>query len=205
MQIQKIHYISGFTLAIFIAIHLLNHLSSVFGAATHIAVMKNLRLFYRNVFVESVLLFAVFTQIVSGIYLFAGKRKTAKTSFGKLQIYTGLYLAIFLVVHLGAVFTGRLYLHLDTNFYFGVAGLNTFPFSLFFIPYYALAIISIFGHLAAVHNGKMKYNIFGLIPARQSILVIVTGLVLMLVIFYGLTNRFQGVAIPEKYNVLIGK
>lgn len=131
-----------------------NHFISIFGAGRHISVMKNLRLFYRNMFVETTLLLAVLTQIISGLKLFISKRKTATTSFDKLQIWTGLYLAVFFVIHLSAVFAGRLYLHLDTNFYFGVAGLNSFPLNLFFIPYYGLAIISFFGHLSAVHNSK---------------------------------------------------
>jgi hypothetical protein len=40
-------------------------------------------------------------------------------------------MALFLIIHVSAVLTGRFILHLDTNFYFGVAGINNFPFSLF--------------------------------------------------------------------------
>ncbi len=111
----------------------------------------------------------------------------------------------FFVIHLSAVFAGRLYLHLDTNFYFGVARLNSFPLNLFFIPYYGLAIISFFGHLSAVHNGKMKQMVFGLTPNKQAKIILVLGMTLTLIIFYGLTNKFNGVTIPKEYNVLIGK
>ncbi|EPR68631.1 hypothetical protein ADICYQ_2328 [Cyclobacterium qasimii M12-11B] len=122
--------------------------------------MNDLRIIYRNVIAETILLVTVATQIVSGIKLFLKKRKTKYDLFEKLQIWTGLYLAIFLVFHLSAVLFGRLVLELDTNFYFGVTGLNTFPLNLFFIPYYGLAIISFFGHISAVHSKKLKKNIW---------------------------------------------
>lgn len=167
--------------------------------------MNLLRHFYRNIFVETILVIAVLVQIISGLYLFKKNRKIAVTSFEKLHIWTGLYLAIFLVIHLGAVLGARLILQLDTNFYFGVAGLNSFPFNLFFIPYYGLAIFSFFGHIASIHYKKMKSTFLNLTPKHQAKAILVFGFILTLIIFYGLTNRFQGVHIPKEYNVLIGK
>ena len=205
MTIKKIHYISGLTITLFVVLHLFNHCFSILGADKHIEVMTTLRHFYRNIFAETILLLAVATQIYSGLRLFKTKRQTAKTFFQKLQIWTGLYLAIFFVIHLSAVLAGRLVLNLDTNCYFGVAGLNSFPFNLFFIPYYGLAIISFFGHIASIHSIKMKQNFFGLSPNRQSIAILTFGLILTIAIFYGLTNHFNGVTIPKEYEVLIGK
>lgn len=205
VELKRIHYISGLTITIFVGPHLLNHASSIFGAELHIGIMNSLRLFYRNIFIETILLSAVFIQILSGLRLFNSRRKTATSNFEKLHIWTGLYLAIFLVVHVCAVLTGRLFLHLDTNFYFGVAGLNSFPFNLFFIPYYALAIISFFGHIACIHNKKMTQNIFSLTPSKQSKAILIFGIGLTIAILYGLTNHFEGVKIPTEYNILIGK
>ena len=163
MRIKSLHYFSGIVIAVFVAFHLLNHAVSVFGAEQHIAVMKLLRVVYRNVFVETLLLATVLVQIITGLWLFSKGRKWASTFFEKLQIWSGLYLAIFFLIHLSAVLGGRWVLHLDTNFYFGVAGLNTFPFNLFFIPYYGLAVVSFFGHIAAIHQRKMRKTILGLL------------------------------------------
>lgn len=204
-MLKKIHYISGLTIAVFVGLHLFNHVCSIYGANKHLEVMHLLRNLYRNAFVETVLLFAVFVQIISGIKLFRTNRKTAISNFDKLHIWTGFYLAIFFVIHLSAVLVGRLILKLDTNFYFGVAGLNSFPFNLFFIPYYALAILSLFGHIASIHSKKMKQTIFGLSPNSQSLAILLLGLILTTLILYGLTNRFNGVKLPPEYNVLIGK
>lgn len=204
-RVQKIHYISGLTITIFVGLHLFNHCYSILGVDKHIELMNTLRLFYRNIFVETILLLTVATQIYSGISLFKTKRQTAKTFFEKLHIWTGLYLAFFFLIHIAAIFGGRLFLQLDTNVYFGVAGLNSFPLNLFFIPYYGLAIISFFGHIASIHNKKMKRLVFGLTPSRQSKAILIFGFCVMIIIFYGLTNQFQGVAIPGEYKILIGK
>jgi hypothetical protein len=205
MNIKKLHYISGLTITIFVGLHLFNHCYSIFGSHKHIDLMTTLRHFYRNIFFETILLLAVAIQIYSGLKLFNTKTKNANTFFEKLHIWSGLYLAIFFVVHLSAVFAGRLFLHLDTNFYFGVAGVNHFPTNLFFIPYYSLAILSFFGHVAAIHNIKMQKEIFGLKPTGQAKLILAFGFALTLFIFYGITNHFQGVQIPSEYNILIGK
>jgi len=89
-----------------------------------------------------------------GVKPFKAIRKKEISNFDRLQIWTGLYLAIFLVIHVSVVLVGRFILHLDTNFYFGVAGLNSFPFSLFFILYPLLwtGNYFLFGHIDAVHR-----------------------------------------------------
>ncbi len=202
---RRIHYISGITITIFISFHLFNHMYSLFGVEEHIRLMDKFRLVYRNVFAETVLLIAVFVQIFSGIRLFSRKRKKTTGFFEKLQVWSGLYLAIFFVFHLGAVFLGRLFLDLNTNIYFGVAGLNTFPLNLFFIPYYGLAIISFFGHISAIHYIKIKKNVLRITPKKQSILIFIFGILLTLVVLYGLINGFRGIEIPKEYNILIGK
>lgn len=205
MTIKNLHYISGLTITVFIGLHLFNHVISVFGAQDHIETMNTLRIFYRNILVEPILFLAVAIQIISGLKLFKTNRKLAISKFDKLQLWTGLYLSIFFIIHLSAVISGRLFFKLDTNFYFGVAGLNSFPFNLFFIPYYGLAILSFFGHIASIHNKKMEKIVFGLSPKKQSIAILILGLITTIVIFYGLTNHFNGVIIPKEYNVLIGK
>jgi len=202
---KKIHYISGLTITIFIGLHLFNHLAAVLGDEVHIALMDKLRIIYRNVILESILLFSVFVQIISGINLYSSKRRLVRNNYEKLQIWTGLYMAFFLVIHVGAVLIGRYILNLDTNFYFGVAGINTFPLNLFFIPYYGLAILSFFGHISGIHFQKMKKEIFGLTIEKQSNIILIIGIILTMIILYGMTNGFKGVEIPEEFNIIIGK
>lgn len=205
MTLKKIHLISGSIITVFVGLHVFNHFISIYGIERHIELMHTLRLFYRNPFVEIILLSAVLVQIISGIKLFKTNRKTAVAFFDKLHIWSGLYLAVFFIIHISAVLVGRFLLHLDTNFYFGAAGINTFPFNIFFIPYYALAILSFFAHLASIHSKKMKQTLAGLTPSKQALLILAFGCMLTVVLFYGLTNHFNGVSIPKEYDVLIGK
>jgi len=204
MKFKRIHYFSGILISLFVGLHLFNHFTSLFEASAHIEMMNDLRVVYRNVVVESLLMLAVIVQIISGIQLFRTKRKVATGFYDKLQIWTGLYLAFFLLFHVSAVFAGRFILSLDTNFYFGVAGLNTFPLNLFFIPYYTLAIISFFGHISAVHSMKMKKSILGINPAKQAFGILAIGILSSLIILYGLTNGFKGVEIPAAYDIMTG-
>lgn len=205
MTLKRIHYLSGLCLSLFIGFHLFNHLMAIQGAEKHISTMQSLRLVYRNPVIETILLIAVFIQIVSGIRLYKAGKKQANEFYGKLHVWTGLYMAFFLMIHVSAVIAGRLLLQLDTNFYFGVAGLNSFPFNLFFIPYYALAILSFFGHIAAIHAKKMKMQLFGTSPKQQANFIIILGICLTVFILFGLTNQFKGVVIPDEYRVLINQ
>jgi hypothetical protein len=144
---------------------------------------------------------AVLVQMFSGLQLFLSKRKTIKIGFEKLHVFSGLYLAAFLVIHVSAVLAGRFILSLDTNFYFGAAGLNSFPVNLFFIPYYGFAILSFFGHVAAIHHSKMMNSIGGLSVDRQSYAILILGALVILLILYGMTNGFVGATIPEEYQL----
>jgi len=204
-MIKKLHFISGLTISVFMVLHLFNHGYSFFGPSAHIQLMEALRLYYRNIFIESLLLLAVFLQIFSGLKLFSERRQKAKLFFEKLHIWSGLYLAFFFIFHVGAVLAGRYLLQIDTNFYFGVAGLNTFPLNLLFVPYYGLAILSFFAHIASVHRSKMKRVLFGLSVQAQSYFILTIGLLLMVFIFFGLTNGFKGIIIPQEYHIIIGK
>ncbi|MEM8900032.1 MAG: hypothetical protein AAGC85_18095 [Bacteroidota bacterium] len=205
MSLKRLHHYSGLLLTAFIGLHLLNHASSIAGVETHIRIMNNLRLIYRNLFAEILLILVVGVQILSGLRLFNSKRKSVSTPFEKIHIWTGVYLAVFLLIHVSAVMGGRFLFGLDTNIYFGAVGLNTFPFNLFFIPYYALAILAFFGHIAAIHADKMEQDVLGIPPLNQANMILGLGLVFLFLIFYGLTDGFSGLAIPEAYDVMVGK
>lgn len=205
MQLKNLHYLSGLLLSVFIGFHLFNHLMALGGAEKHISTMQSFRSFYRHPFIETILFIAVLVQVFSGIRLVKAGSKTASRFYEKMHIWTGIYLAFFLIIHIAAVLAGRYVFELDTNFYFGVAGLNRFPFNLFFIPYYTLAILSFFGHIAAIHRKKMKRQLLGLSVIKQANIILITGAGIALCTLYGLTNHFKGVTIPTAYEVMLGK
>ncbi len=174
----------------------------VYGPQFHIEWMNSIRPIYRNFIMESILLFAICLQIILGFRLSINKLKTINNSFDKLLVYSGWYLAFFFIIHLSAILFARAILHLDTNIYFGIAGLNTFPLNLFFIPYYFLAIIALTIHIAAIHRHKMQYSILGINPNQQSIIILFLGLIFATFLMYSLTNKFQYFNIPYDYKIL---
>ena len=175
---RVIHYASGLLIAAFVVAHLFNHLVSLYGAEAHIQLMATLRKLYRNPFAETLLMGAVLVQISTGLGLWRALQHQKASNFERLHRWSGLYLAVFLAIHLSAVWGGRLVLGLDTNFYFGVAGLN---------------------------RQKMPYYVLGLSPEQQAFGLLVLGGFVTFLILYGLTGGFGGVAIPREYLILVGK
>ena len=143
-MIKTIHYYTGLTLALFIGIHLLNHLFILHSEAMHVRFMQKARKIYRNPMIEGILLTAVVLQIVSGICLIIRKWSKTDSWFDWVQICSGLYLSLFLTNHIRAVLAGRYKMHADTNLYYGAGVMNMWPQKLFYIPYYSLAILAFF-------------------------------------------------------------
>ncbi|UOQ50879.1 hypothetical protein [Hymenobacter cellulosivorans] len=200
------HYWTGLVLAGFILVHLANHLVALWSVPAHQATMAALRQVYRHPVVEAGLLLAVGAQIFTGLRLvWQGRKQPPRPLAGRVQVFSGLYLAFFLLVHTSAVLTGRAWFGLDTNLYFAAAGINTFPFSLFFVPYYFLAVAAVFLHLASVHYQKGT-RLWGEARARRQAWGLgSTGLVVALLILLAMTNRLQGLPIPPPYLQPLGK
>ena len=203
MNIRKFHYFSGVVLTIFIGFHLLNHFMILFGVERHLAIMESFRKVYRFIVVEIFIVAAALLQVYSGIQLILQVRKRTKTTFfDYVQYYSGLYLAFFILFHLAAVFSGRILFHLDTNTYFGIAGLNTFPYFFMFIPYYFLAVFSFFAHIAAIHSKKMKRTLLGFSPEVQSKIILVKAFVIACLLMLVLTDWGRGFEIIGKVKEL---
>lgn len=202
MKIKTVHLFSGIIISIFVALHLINHALIFSGPETHLDFMSAIRIVYRNIFAETILILAVMVQVFSGIRLFVRRRKFKLSGFDRLQLYSGLYLAFFLLAHLTAVLGARSYFNLDTNLYFGAAGLNLWPFQLFFVPYYFFAVSAFFVHLACAY----RLSMMRVLDSRQKAefhgkLIIGFGIILSVAIIIGM----QGVEIPVELRKLYGQ
>ena len=173
---KLIHYCSGLLLAVFIAVHIMNHLLILHSEELHLKFMKRARKVYRHPVMESILGLAVLLQICSGASLLFGAWLRAKDFFGIVHVYSGLYLAFFMIVHVAAVIKGRYTLHLDTNLYYGAGVMNSWPQKLLFIPYYGLGLISFFFHVACIHKEKMSRFISAEAAGTQGYVIMITGM-----------------------------
>jgi hypothetical protein len=193
---KKWHYFSGIILSVFIAFHLFNQLASLIGPATHIEIMKFFRKIYRHPLIESILLLSVISQLFTGIKLLFSKTWKTLVMVEKIQVYSGLYLSFFLIIHVSAVLSGRYIIGLDTNFYYTGVGLNYYPATFFFIPYYFLAVASITLHISAIHYLKTK-------SLWSSLTIATIGSIVSILIIVGFTDYFHWRIVPLDYQNFI--
>lgn len=201
MNFKLIHRTSAIVILLFVGVHLINHFTVFLGVEEHIALMDLFREVYRHYIIEFLLMASVAVQVITGVKLLKGDKKQRKGSYTVLQRVSGIYMLLFFLIHIGAVFVGRYILGVDTNFYFGAAGLNTFPFNLFFIPYYFFGVFALFIHLGAVHAKKMKRDFLKLTPKQQAQVIFALGGIVGFILIMGLTNNFSGFEIPEGYKL----
>jgi hypothetical protein len=202
-RLRGLHLVSAMAMALFLALHLGNHIAGLWGQEAHIAYMTAARRIYRAAWGEPILLVLVAWQTASGITLVLRGWKKRRGRLAWLQAISGLYLAFFLLNHVGAVLFGRGVLNLDTNFNYAAAGLHVGYWSLFFAPYYALALAALGAHL-----GCAAYWL--LAPLHPTARKMALGLGLLLGAALGvafvmeMAGAFYPVDIPSQYLATYG-
>ncbi len=142
MTARRLHRSLALVLGLFLALHLGNHLAGLSGQDSHGAVQDALQRVYRHPLVEPLLLAAVALQAGLGLSLLVRRRRWT------LQTVSGIYLAGFVVIHVGAVLTGRMQ-GVDTNLAFAAAGLHAqAPWPQVFALYYGLGVLAVAAHLS---------------------------------------------------------
>jgi hypothetical protein len=140
--------------------------------------MSALRQVYRAHWLEPAVVGLFVFQIVSGLILL-GSRTIKKTDlFGVLQTTSGMYLAVFLVSHLTAVFVlGRLVLNVNTNDAWAAglpAGMVADLWNTRLIPHYSLAAFLLIAHVGCGLRGILLDHEWSLASANE-IGVAITG------------------------------
>jgi len=201
-MLHKFHRVSALLIGSFILFHLINHLYILGGVQQHIEFMDIFRLAYRNVFVESILLFCVMYQVCSGLYFVWKRRGQRAGFFERAQAASGLYLAYFLINHVGAVLYGRFGAELDTNIYYGIAGFHSEPFQFYFIPYYFFAVVALFVHLASAFNWLSRNAIQQSLRNKLAYVIILVGVSISTTLILGFCGVFNEISIPQEYSAM---
>ena len=203
MQLRTLHRTSAVVLSIYVLLHIGNHLTSLYSVKLHITVMDAMRLVYRQPVVEAILLVCASFQIGSGLWLALRNRKHRIGAVAWLQATSGMYVAFFLLVHVTAVLSGRWVLQLDTNFFFAAAGLHVQPYQWFFAPYYFMAVVAVFAHIACA----AYWHLLASSQARaKSVLVIAlsVGVLLSALITFSLAGMITSFTVPAEYKATYG-
>lgn len=191
MRAKRLHRITAIILGIFIASHLIVHLFAIGGINAHLKALDSVQWIYRNPIGETLLVAAIITQIVTGWNRLKAKRRSPNR-WAKAQVYSGLYLMFFLIIHTSAAIATHTIFSLETDFYWAAGSMNISPIKFFFWPYYFLAVTSLFVHFAcALHFGwPRKFT------ALKKILPI-SGALIALAIILTFTGLFYDVPITE--------
>lgn len=168
MTLRRLHQLLAVLLGLFLVLHLGNHLAGLWGQEVHGTAQAILQRVYRNPILEPLLLVAVCFQIGLGLVLLTRRRRLT------LQTLSGAYLALFLMIHLGAVLVAR-WQGTETDLAFAAAGLHApQPWPVVFAVYYGLAVLAVFAHLSVPLSRRAPW-------AGRAALVLGAGLSLTLV------------------------
>ncbi len=198
MDLRSLHRASAAFIAVFACIHIANHLVSLSGIAAHTAFLEVARKLYRHDLVETCLLLLVAFQLVSGLRFVVLGWKRRQGAVAWVQAISGMYLAFFLLVHVGAVLFGRAVLDLDTNFHFAAAGFHVPPYQFFFAPYYFLAVLALFAHLGCAIHWRLRARLRAA-PRHAVLFSALLGSLVSVLITLSLAGQIQPVDIPSNY------
>ncbi|PWK27943.1 hypothetical protein LV89_01350 [Arcicella aurantiaca] len=202
MVFKNLHRFSGIIVSVFVVAHLFNHTMAWFGIATHQQILEFLRIVYQQPVVEIILIGCFLFQAYSGVILIVQLRnKEEKSSYEKLQIYSGVVLGLFIIQHISATIGQRIYYQFDTNFYFASRVVLQYPINLFFVPYYFLGILSFALHIANVHRLKIMKAV-GQKQAQTHFTIILSLFILVaiLILFVFMGGKYA-IVIPNQYQV----
>lgn len=113
-------------------LHLSYHAILVAGVDAAFALMHTLRVFYRWLPVEALILGSVLVQLATGPVL--ARRQAQRPQRNRVAALSGYYLFFFSIVHVAAVLWGRLGMEVDTSIHFAAAGLHAWPAAAFSFP-----------------------------------------------------------------------
>jgi len=147
------HGVAGVIVLLFVTFHLFNHLFGLISPEAHTAVMEVGRQVYRAPFVEPVLVVALLFQVFSGLRLAWSWSAHSVDAYRIVQIGSGVFLAVFILGHLNAVFIfARTYAGIETGWAFASGdpvGMLHDPWSIRLLPHYAIGVFFVLTHLVS--------------------------------------------------------
>jgi len=150
-RLRVLHGVSGLAVLMFVAFHLTNHLTGLFGPALHAHVMAMGRVVYRSRLVEPVLVAVLLFQVASGFRLaWQGSRRPLDAA-KVMQVGSGAYLAAFILTHLNSAFVSARWVHkIPTDWAWAIGapdGLLRDAWNIRLLPHYALGVFFVIAHL----------------------------------------------------------
>ena len=181
----RVHGYSAMLIALFALAHVTNHSLAIISLQTHSAVLHVLRVVYRERVIETLLVVAVLGQVCTGSTMAWKSYLRPANPIRNMQLLSGLFLAIFFLSHLFAVYHTR-QKGIDTDFVWAIGGpegLLGVHGSIGQVPRYPLSVLIVFVHLATqlrlrlprVMSDKAARRIFYGVLATGGVAMVVVG------------------------------
>lgn len=153
MTARQAHLRLALFLSLFLIVHFATHFAALGGVERHGAMLDFGRAVYRIPVIELLLVLALAVQVVLGVTLIRRMAQWPRQGgWRRAQKWSGIALAVFIVLHTSAALMSRWLFGLDTNFYWAAGTLTIAPLKYGFAPYYTVAIMALVTHiLAALH------------------------------------------------------
>ncbi len=179
-------------LLLFVGPHLVNHVAGFWNGPIHIEIMTAVRRVYRDDIVQPMLLALIGFQILSGAVLLLRRRMRMPSDLlGTVQTMTGVYVAIYFLAHVTAVFAAR-YAGTDTNWSWLTRPNNSMLVSLSnlrLIAHYWVGPVAIVAHVACgLRMVLLQRDVSPAVADRIALALITVGVVVSSVILLALLN-----------------
>jgi hypothetical protein len=149
-RLRVLHGITGLVILTFVAFHLTNHVTGLFGPLVHARVMAIGREVYRSQLVEAVLVAVLLAQVASGLRLAWRWSARPLDAAGVIQVGSGAYLAAFILTHLNSAFVSARWVHgTPTDWAWATGapdGLLMDAWNIRLLPHYALGVFFVIAH-----------------------------------------------------------
>lgn len=143
----------------FLILHVANHATALWSVNLHVAVMEELRLWYRLDWVESALFALLLVMILTGAPMVLHYARRKVDAYRTVQISTGIYIALFLSAHLLAVLSTR-GAGKETDWFFATGPDGLLDGASMLIPYYAYSVFFFIIHVACgLRIVLLKHNV----------------------------------------------
>lgn len=143
-SVLKLHRSAAGVILAFVVLHLTSHLAAVHSLELNLRVTVWMRTIYKQPLVEALLLAAVPVQAVSGGWLVRNAWPGAPDALARLQVASGVVLALFVTAHA----TATAVLFRDLTFYSASGAARGLVRDPSFFAYYVLGVVAVFVHLA---------------------------------------------------------
>jgi hypothetical protein len=178
-------------LLLFIAPHIVNHVTGLWNGPVHIDVMKAARRIYRNDIVQPLLLALIGFQILSGTALARRRMRMPSDLLGTVQTMSGAFVGVYFLAHMTAVFVAR-DAGTDTNWSWLTRPNNSMLVSLSnlrLIAHYWVGPIAIFAHVACgLRMVMLQHDVSPARANRLALALITAGVVTSTIILLALLN-----------------